>query len=140
MNNTQELTKGIVASFKKVIKKLTIGAAISLLITLLIRFIEISFGYAWEEGLTYLFLSYGYLIATTAQSVYMAFRGYLKEGIYYIIGWALGSVILFSFGVITSSTFYDSLIIPSAVIIVKIVFILIKKRKNNSVAIKRHSP
>jgi hypothetical protein len=140
MNNTQELTKGIFVSFKKVIKKLTIGAAISLLITLLIRFIEISFGYAWEEGLTYLFLSYGYLIATTAQSVYMAFRGYLKEGIYYIIGWALGSVILVSFGVITSSIFYDSLIIPSAVIIVKIIFILIKKRKNNSVAIKRHSP
>ena len=70
----------------------------------------------------------------------MAFRGYLKEGLYYIIGWALGSVILVSFGVITSSIFYDSLIIPSAVIIVKIIFILIKKRKNNSVAIKRHSP
>lgn len=129
MNNTKKLTKGMFVSFKKVIKKLTVGAAISLLITLLIRFIEISFGYAWEEGLTYLFLSYGYLVATTAQSVYMAFRGYLKEGIFYIIGWALGSTILFSFGVISSETFYDSLIIPLVVVIIKILYILLVKKK-----------
>lgn len=142
MNNTKKLTKGMYVSFKGVIKKLTVGAAISLLTSILIRFIEISFGYAWEEGLTYLFISYSYLIATTAQSVYMAFKGYLKEGIFYIIGWALGSAILVSFGVISTSTFYDSLIIPLAVIMVKILFVIIKRKgeKGKTKAIRKSDP
>lgn len=137
-NNTKELTTGFFVAFKRTIKKLTIGAVISLLSSMLIRFIEIAFGFAWEEGLTYLFLSYCYLIATTANSVYVAFKGYYKGGIFYIIGWALGSLLLFKFNIINLTTFYDSLIIPVTVFIITIIFrLLLKTKKRKEIPISK---
>lgn len=141
MNNTQELTKGIFVSFRGIIKKLTIGAILSLIPTLIIRFIEISFGFSWENGIFFFLLSYGYLIITTIQSIYYNIKTYLKEGIYYIIGWTLGSIVLYRFSIITLNTFIDSIAIQVTIIVLRTIFKLLAPSKNKPLRkFKRHSP
>ncbi|MFA5746210.1 MAG: hypothetical protein WCX82_00240 [archaeon] len=132
-NKTKELTRGLFISFKKSIISLTFGAFISLLSTVFLRFLEIAFGFAWKNGLTYLFLSYGYLIATTAQSVYYSFKGYLKEGIFYIVGWGLGSLLLFRFGAIDKATLFNSLLIPGIIICIKLFYTIVKSSNKTPV-------
>jgi len=132
-NKTKELTTGIFVALKSALKKLTVGALISLLSTVGLRFLEIAFGFAWQNGLTYIFLSYGYLIATTAQSVYHSFKGYLKSGIFYIIGWACGSLLLYRYGIISKDTLLNSFLIPGIIIGIKVFYLLIKSNKNKPI-------
>lgn len=127
-NETKEISSGIVNSIIKVIKKTIIfGIIIPFVIYVFIRFLEIAFGYSWQQQLTFQYIAYIYVIGYVAFLVYLSVKNQIHSTLYYSIGWLLGLFLLYRFGIFQWEQFKDFLIAPVVFVILKITYLIFKK-------------
>ena len=127
-SETKEISSGIVNSIIRVIKKTIIfGIIIPFVIYIFIRFLEIAFGYSWQQQLTFQYIAYIYVVGYVAFLVYMSVKNQIHSTLYYSIGWLLGLLLLYRFGIFQWEQFKDFLIAPIIFVILKIAYLLFRK-------------
>lgn len=123
-----EVSSGFFNSFIRIAKKTIIfGILIPGAIYLIIRFLEIVFGFSWKNNLIYQYISYIYGIGYVVFLTYKTVIGQLHTTVYYSIGWILGLLLLFRFGIFNLQDFLNILIIPTIFIIIKILYLILRK-------------
>ncbi len=128
----KEVSSGIVESIIKIIKKTIIfGMVIPFIIYIFIRFLEIAFGYSWQQQLIFQYIAYIYVIGYVAFLVYMSVKSQIHSTLYYSIGWILGLLLLYRLNIFEFEMFKDFIIIPAIFIILKILYLILKKSKTN---------
>jgi hypothetical protein len=131
-NETKEVASGIVESIIRIIKKTIIfGMVIPFIIYIFIRFLEIAFGYSWQQQLIFQYIAYIYVIGYVAFLVYMSVKSQIHSTLYYSIGWILGLLLLYRLNIFEFEMFKDFIIIPAIFIILKILYLILKKSKTN---------
>jgi len=131
---TSEISSGIINSFIKIAKKTIIfGIIIPGAIYLLIRFLEIAFGFAWKDQFIFQIISYTYGIGYIAFLTYKASISQLHTTVYYSVGWILGLILLLRLGIFSLETFFSFLIIPTIFIIIKFIYLIFRKKKNQNI-------
>lgn len=142
-NKVTEVSSGIINSFIRITKKTIIfGIIIPGVIYLIIRFLEIAFGYSWQDQLIFQYISYIYGIGYIVFLTYKAVAGQIHTTIYYSIGWILGLLLLFRFGVFNLQDFLNILLIPTIFVILKIIYLIFRKPTKiiRKESIRRRSP
>lgn len=131
-NETKEVASGIVESIIRIIKKTIIfGIILPFIIYIFIRFLEIAFGYSWQQQLIFQYITYIYVIGYVAFLVYMSVKSQIHSTLYYSIGWILGLLLLYRLNIFEFEMFKDFIIIPAIFIILKILYLILKKSKTN---------
>lgn len=131
-NRITEVSNGIINSFIRIAKKTIIfGILIPGAIYLLIRFLEIAFGFAWKDQLIFQYISFIYGIGYVAFLTYKAVAGQIHTTAYYSIGWLLGLILLFRLGVFNTELFFNSLIVPLAFVVIKLIYLIFRKKPKN---------
>lgn len=129
-SETKEISSGIVNSIVRITKKTIIfGIIIPFIIYIFIRFLEIAFGYSWQQQLTFQYIAYIYVIGYIAFLVYMSIRTQIHSTLYYSIGWMLGLLLLYRLQIFQWEQFKDILIVPVVFVILKIGYLLFFRRK-----------
>ena len=126
----KEISSGIVNSIIRITKKTIIfGIIIPFIIYIFIRFLEIAFGYSWQQQLTFQYIAYIYVIGYVAFLVYLSVKNQIHSTLYYSIGWLLGLFLLYRFGIFQWEQFKDILIVPVVFVILKIGYLLFFRSK-----------
>lgn len=124
-----EISNGIIKAIIRVTKKIAIfGIVIPFIIYISIRFLEIAFGYSWENQLFFQYIAYFYVIGYSTYLTFRAIKNQLYSTFYYSIGWIIGLLLLFRFGLFQWEQFKDGLFIPIVFIILKTIYLLFKKK------------
>lgn len=127
---TKEVSEGIQSSFIKIIKKnLIFVILIPFIVFIFIRFLEISFGHGWKNQLLFQYIGYIYVIGYSAYLAYRAIKNQLYSTLYFSIGWLIGLFLFYRYGFFEFNQFKEVLIIPIVFIILKIIFLILKKKK-----------
>ena len=131
-NEVKEVSSGIIGSIIRITKKTIIfGIILPFIIYIFIRFLEIAFGYSWQQQLIFQYIAYIYVIGYVAFLVYMSVRNQIHSTLYYSIGWILGLLLLYRLNIFEFEMFKDFIIIPAIFIILKILYLILKKSKTN---------
>ncbi len=129
-SETKEISSGIVNSIIRITKKTIIfGIIIPFIIYIFIRFLEIAFGYSWQQQLTFQYIAYIYVIGYIAFLVYMSIKSQIHSTLYYSIGWVLGLLLLYRLQIFQWEQFKDILIVPVVFVILKIGYLLFFRSK-----------
>ncbi len=124
-SKTKSMADGIINAIVKIIKNTALfGVAIPFLIYIFIRFLEICFGFAWEQQLVFQYLAYIYVLGYTVFLLYKSIKNQLYSTLYYSIGWILGVLLLYRLGVFQWSVFKDFLFVPVVFVFLKIIYLL----------------
>jgi len=131
-NEVKEVSSGIIGSIIRITKKTIIfGIILPFIIYIFIRFLEIAFGYSWQQQLIFQYIAYIYVIGYVAFLVYMSVKSQIHSTLYYSIGWILGLLLLYRLNIFEFEMFKDFIIIPAIFIILKILYLILKKSKTN---------
>lgn len=129
-NETKEVSSGIVNSIIRITKKtLIFGIIVPFIIYIFIRFLEIAFGYSWQQQLIFQYIAYIYVIGYVAFLVYMSAISQIHSTLFYSIGWILGLLLLYRLGIFQFEMFTDFLIAPVVFVILKIGYLLFFSKK-----------
>jgi len=128
-SETKEISSGIVNSIINVTKRTMIfGIVIPFIIYTFIRFLEISFGFSWQQQLIYQYIAYIYVIGYITFLIYMSAINQIHSTLFYSIGWIIGLLLLYRLG-FQFMIFSNFLLIPVVFVILKVTYLLFRKER-----------